>query len=164
VTWQDTEPYFDWPHPPGKTKPTVTAPGLNTVSTSHFSNCTDYALNSGTSMAAPHIAGTVALMLEANPSLDHLDVKEALVAAAIDLGDPGVDNIYGAGRVDALAAVQGVLGSPADLDGDGVVGVLDMIQLILAWGPCPPGPCAADLDGDGEVGVLDLIELIMSWG
>lgn len=166
VTWEDVDPYFDWPFPPGKGKPSVSAPGLNTVSTSKFTNCTDYSLNSGTSMAAPHVAGTVALMLEANPGVDHFDVKEALMATSIDLGDPGMDNIYGAGRVDALAAVQAVLENPADLDGDGMVSVSDLILLIVAWGPCPdpPLPCPADIDGNGEVNVLDLVELIVNWG
>jgi hypothetical protein len=53
-------------------------------------------------------------------------------------------------------------GLPADIDGDGVVGVSDLVMLILAWGPCVD-ECVADLDGDGDVGVADLVILITSW-
>ncbi len=50
-----------------------------------------------------------------------------------------------------------------DLDGDGVVGILDLLTLLSAWGPCA-GECPADLDGDGAVGVLDLLTLLANWG
>jgi hypothetical protein len=52
-------------------------------------------------------------------------------------------------------------GCPADLTGDGVVDVQDMVELIVAWGACR---CTADLDGDGEVDVPDLVQLILAWG
>ena len=50
-----------------------------------------------------------------------------------------------------------------DLDGDGTVGILDLLALLSAWGPCE-GECPADLDGDGAVGVLDLLTLLANWG
>jgi hypothetical protein len=50
----------------------------------------------------------------------------------------------------------------ADLNGDLVVGVADLIELITAWGAC--GDCPQDLDGDGVVGVADLVDLIVQWG
>ncbi len=54
---------------------------------------------------------------------------------------------------------------PGDLDGDGVVGVSDLLTLLGDWGPCPPkGDCPADLDGDGSVGVADLLILLANWG
>ena len=54
----------------------------------------------------------------------------------------------------------------ADLDGDGVVNVLDLIILLLAFGECPAPPqaCPADLNGDGVVDLLDLIVLLTSFG
>lgn len=54
---------------------------------------------------------------------------------------------------------------PADLTGDGSVGVPDLLALLAAWGACPQGaPCAADLTGDGAVGVSDLLMLLAQWG
>ncbi len=52
-------------------------------------------------------------------------------------------------------------GSPADINGDGVVDVLDLLQLLSAWGPCPD--CPEDLNGDGVVDVLDLLILLSEW-
>ncbi len=52
----------------------------------------------------------------------------------------------------------------ADLNGDGAVGVPDLMQLLSTWGQCAPSePCAADLNGDGSVGVADLISLLADW-
>jgi hypothetical protein len=51
---------------------------------------------------------------------------------------------------------------PADLDGDGEVGVTDFLDLLAAWGPNPGHP--ADLDGDGIVGVTDFLTLLADWG
>jgi serine protease AprX len=109
VTWQNIPPYNDWPFPPGKLKPTVSAPGVDTVSLNN--NCSGYRTLSGTSMATPHIAGAIALILEANPALDHWEVKQILKDTAIDLGASGPDNTYGAGRVDAYEAVVAALGA-----------------------------------------------------
>ena len=53
-------------------------------------------------------------------------------------------------------------GCPADLDGDGTVGITDFLQLLSAWGPNPGHP--ADLDGDGTVGITDFLQLLASWG
>ncbi len=51
---------------------------------------------------------------------------------------------------------------PADLDGSGSVGILDLLMLLAAWGTNPGGP--PDFDGDGSVGILDLLELLANWG
>ena len=51
---------------------------------------------------------------------------------------------------------------PADLNGDGSVGILDLLALLAAWGTNPGGP--PDLDGDGTVGILDLLTLLANWG
>jgi glucose/arabinose dehydrogenase len=53
----------------------------------------------------------------------------------------------------------------ADIDYDGVVGILDFLILLGNWGPCTPGTCCpGDLDGDGSVGILDFLTLLASWG
>jgi hypothetical protein len=54
------------------------------------------------------------------------------------------------------------LGCPADLNGDGVVNVSDLLVLLSAWGDNPGH--AADLNGDGVVNVSDLLLLLGSWG
>jgi len=155
VTWQNIAPFNDWPFPPGKLKPTISAPGVDTVSLS--ANCSGYNTLSGTSMATPHVAGAVALMLEANPDLDHFDVKQILKDTSIDLGVSGADNQFGAGRVDALAAVQAALDDAtpceADFNGDGVFSVLDWLIFITAFQNQDP---LADLNNDGVFDVLDI--------
>ncbi|MCZ6494174.1 MAG: hypothetical protein O6933_08860 [Planctomycetota bacterium] len=52
--------------------------------------------------------------------------------------------------------------TPGDLDSDGVVGILDLLALLAAWGSDPAGP--PDFDGDGTVGILDLLTLLANWG
>jgi len=63
------------------------------------------------------------------------------------------------------AACAGALPSP-DLDGNGVVDVFDLLELLSAWGPCAgaPLPCPADLDASRAVDVFDLLELLSAWG
>lgn len=54
---------------------------------------------------------------------------------------------------------------PADLDFNNIVNVLDLLELLTSWGPCPDGgDCPADLNGDGAVDFFDLVELLLSWG
>jgi hypothetical protein len=57
-------------------------------------------------------------------------------------------------------------GVPGDLDGDGEVGILDFLQLLGAWGPCPGCPpfCPGDLDFDCGVNVNDFLILLANWG
>lgn len=52
---------------------------------------------------------------------------------------------------------------PADLNMDGVVNVVDLLQMLSVWGACG-APCPADLNGDGTVNVLDLLDLLAAWG
>ncbi|MBN1207232.1 MAG: S8 family serine peptidase [Myxococcaceae bacterium] len=66
----------------------------------------DYARLSGTSMATPHVSGVAALVWSARPSLTAAEVKEILLQTAEDHGEPGPDNIYGRGLVQAKAALD----------------------------------------------------------
>jgi hypothetical protein len=50
----------------------------------------------------------------------------------------------------------------SDLNGDGVVDVVDFLELLGVWGPCPG--CAADINRDGEVNVVDFLILLADWG
>ena len=80
----------------------------------------------GTSAAAPHVAGVAALILESlrqnRPELSKAsaatEVFNALQGSAVDLGDTGLDQTFGAGRIDAFGAVQSVAvkpGPPAEV-------------------------------------------------
>jgi serine protease AprX len=111
----------------GRLKPDLVAPGVDITSTipptqtsatgllTMRATALYYGALSGTSMAAPHVAGVVALMLQANPDLTPYQVKQILIATAQDLGTPGTDNATGYGFVNAIAAVQ-VAKDPSLLD------------------------------------------------
>jgi hypothetical protein len=51
---------------------------------------------------------------------------------------------------------------PADVNGDGVVDVLDLLAVLTSWGPCPG--CPEDVNRDGTVDVLDLLLVLTDWG
>ncbi len=99
-------------------KPDVSAPGVSIRSTTPGGN---YGNSSGTSMAGPHVAGLVALVISANPELaGQVDVIENIIKQTavpkttnIQCGDiPGSEvpnHTYGHGRVNALAAVQAAI-------------------------------------------------------
>jgi hypothetical protein len=59
----------------------------------------------GTSMAAPHVSGVVALLKSVNPGLGPSTIQRLLRSTARDIGDPGWDELTGYGIVDAEAAV-----------------------------------------------------------
>ncbi|MCK5607992.1 S8 family serine peptidase, partial [Candidatus Pacearchaeota archaeon] len=65
-----------------------------------------YAYGSGTSMATPHVAGMVALILQIDSSLTPSEVKQVLIDTAIDLGVTGKDDSYGYGRIDGAGIVN----------------------------------------------------------
>ena len=105
---------------------TVVAPGVDVISTRSATNAGAnggeadvdaiapahlpfYTMISGTSMATPHVAGIVALLLEANPALDPLEVKAILQETATNM--PGREPWeVGTGYVNAHAAVAKALG------------------------------------------------------
>lgn len=99
-------------------KPDVSAPGVNVRSASLNGG---YAAFSGTSMAGPHVAGTVALMISANPALaGQVDTIEAILRRTARLkfsdqdcgplpGDQSPNAVFGYGIIDAKAAVEEAL-------------------------------------------------------
>jgi len=79
----------------------VAAPGAGILSTLWG----DYLWWTGTSQAAPHVAGLAALIWSVNPHLTPDEVKGIIEQTVVDLGDPGRDDYYGWGRIDANAAI-----------------------------------------------------------
>jgi subtilisin family serine protease len=81
----------------------LAAPGVDILTTS-----IDHAhrVQSGTSFAAAHVSGIIALMIERDPALTAAAARRALMATADDLGPSGPDDQYGAGRANAFAAVR----------------------------------------------------------
>jgi len=87
----------------------LAAPGVNIYSTYKGQS---YATLSGTSMAAPHVSGAAALIIDTKKCDLNLDgvctpaeVQQRLEQTAIDLGDPGKDNLYGSGLVNVYNAL-----------------------------------------------------------
>lgn len=114
VTWTEGSyigSYYDYPYVAnssvniGLIKPDVSAPGSSIVSL-YYGDNTGYSTKSGTSMATPCVAGVMALMLEANPMLTPVEIDSILEVTSVQLGGYTTKNNYfGAGRVDAQAAV-----------------------------------------------------------
>mgnify|MGYP001993993617 FL=1 len=76
----------------------------------------------------------------------------------------GSNDIY-AQRVNSDGSLGTAMLCVGDIDGDGFVGVTDLLMVIDMWGNCPvKGSCDADLDGDNFVGVGDLLTIIDLWG
>ena len=81
----------------------VAAPGVYVGSAGGPGN--SYYIMDGTSMATPHVAGVAALIKTLNPTFTELQVESRLKSTAVDLGTPGEDDTFGAGRINAAAAV-----------------------------------------------------------
>jgi len=101
LCWQSRglEPYSSQgPTIDGRTKPDIV--GHDSVSGSTyggFSSCPS--AFAGTSASSPEVAGAAALVKQAYPNLNPDELKAYLMRAARDLGDAGVDNVYGAGEL-----------------------------------------------------------------
>lgn len=81
----------------------VAAPGVDVLAAEPEGR---YVFSSGTSIAAAHVSGLVALVLEKRPELEVAAMRRLLTETAVDLGSRGRDPIYGAGRIDAAAALS----------------------------------------------------------
>ncbi len=109
----------------------LVAPGVAIVSTYTGGG---FGVVSGTSQAAPHVAGAAALLIQRWPALSPDEVVEILLTTAEDLGAAGVDTVYGHGLLDLQAAVS-PLGEPVVPLGDSASGEsADLSQTLLSLG------------------------------
>jgi len=127
VTWQSVSTFNDYPYSPGMglLRPDICAPGVNIKSLSYTNN-TGYLQGmewSGTSMAAPCVAGVIALMLSKNPALLPEEICEIIETTAVHLPNASSPkgNTFGSGRVNALAAINTVPEYIEDLVLEGVI-------------------------------------------
>jgi serine protease AprX len=86
----------------GDMKPDVVAPGVR-INAANANTSNGYIVHSGTSMATPFAAGSIALALQAAPGWTSAIAQTALEATAEDFGPPGKDQDWGAGLIDVLA-------------------------------------------------------------
>jgi len=114
----------------------------------------------GTSMAAPHVAGTAALVWSTNPTLSRDEVEAILFETADDLGAPGRDDRYGYGRINALRAAQRAASLPGSrtndiriiLDNPQPDSTLGSTLTVQGW--------AVDTQAEGGTGI-DLVEAFL---
>ncbi|MCP3902768.1 MAG: hypothetical protein GY715_03950 [Planctomycetes bacterium] len=90
------------------------------------------------------------------PVVTALPVTHTAIATASPVGRP---DIVLERSVDVALMV-----CAADLDCSGVVGFGDILAVVGAWGPCPPGSCIADLDVSGDVDFGDIVAVVEAWG
>ena len=171
--------------PTGEALPTVCAPGVNVVAAgnrySYFANghvntvmITDdgclWGVMTGTSMAAPTVAGIIALWLQADPTLTVAEIKDIIAQTAIkDSFTMGRNAVhFGAnGKIDACAGMRMVLDRISfelgDVNGDGNVTIADLTTLIdylLANESVVIDERAADMDGNGTITIADVTRFI----
>ena len=133
VTWSEGAnigSYNDYPYEVGNPnmtgliRPDISAPGSNITSLG-FPGNTSYTEHDGTSMATPCVAGVMALLLEAEPSLSPAEMDSIIELTATKIGGYKKNNTTGSGLINALAAVDalffhGPTNLTADFDDDNV--------------------------------------------
>jgi hypothetical protein len=144
----------------------------------------------GTSAAAPHGAAIVALLLDCQPNLSPMGVRSILMETATNLGPPGVDNRFGAGRLNALNALTNTTcliakdpgadsdgdallnSADADDDNDGCLDTYELSPMALQGGRRDPHnawdffdvPAGGALVRDGVVSAADLASIVARFG
>lgn len=129
----------------------VTAPGSVIWSASNAAGGSSVTGQSGTSMAAPMVAGLAALVLDADASLTPAEVRQLIRDGAVDMGPAGFDRAYGHGRIDVISTLD--LVAPCGNDGDCADGIFCNGAESCVSGSCQAGgdPCpgqACDEGGD----------------
>ena len=171
----------------GREKPDLAAPGMAIVSprsqdidpapsNNLLVSGGNYYVTQGTSMASPFAAGVVALMLEKNGALTPAEVKSILRATASTDGFTGAtwNAAWGAGKLDAAAAIAavngGAGGANGDVNGDGATSVIDIILLANYITDDTGYPLTSEqrsradvypaVGGDGLLNASDLVRIV----
>ena len=180
----DISSFSSWgPRRDGALKPDIAAPGSWVMATWANGNQAGqpqidpggkHKIISGTSMAAPHVSGVIALMLEKDPSLAPSTVKNLLTSTARTDGYTGAvwNKKWGYGKLDAQAAVDAVSGggpggcptTPGDANQDSAVNILDIVAVvnhILGIAQLDAnGQACADTNQDQAINILDVVEIV----
>jgi len=107
-----------------------------------------YATYTGTSMATPHVTGALGVLMERFPYLSNTQIRDVLLTTAQDLGDPGVDDVYGWGLVDLKKAIDG----PGQLRVDTTVAMDRRAGGAVVWQGGAWDDWRNDISGPGRLG------------
>jgi subtilisin family serine protease len=148
----------------------LVAPGVDIYTTVDQSDNVDgYTFATGTSMAAPMVAAAAAVIWGAKPEFTAADVRNVLEASVDDVGEPGIDPIFGRGRLNLNAALISAIGAPScagDYDGNGRVELGDLFTFLNDYfatiNQTGPG-LRADVNGSGTVNVEDIFVFMANW-
>ena len=114
----------------------LSAPGEEIWSTQ---NNNTYDEGDGTSYASPQVAAVAGLILSCDNTLTNSEVRNILTSTSVDLGNPGRDELYGFGRLDAKAALDAACAAPSTSPWS--------LSLHLG-GNDPQSPASGIMDGD----------------
>lgn len=147
------------PSPYGELKPELTAPGVGVRSSVPGGG---YASYNGTSMAAPHVAGTAALLLQANSSLTVDQIEQILTETATpttnDAYPESPNNAFGHGIVNAYEAVASVVSGLGTVKGQVMKEGVDLEPPVIEHEA--PGSTFEGMPVTLEVHVSDNISII----
>jgi len=139
----------------------VAAPGVSIYSTV----LGFYGTKSGTSMSTPHVAGLAALIWSLEPGLTNAEVRQIIQDTAKDLGDPGKDDYFGYGRIDAQQALQQFVSlNLQDLNGQSVPNpIVFLADDHPVWGLPEPQTLQVTTSNPGTITWTATISPNVSW-
>ena len=170
--------------PTGKALPTITAPSYIVISSAnHLAGVNErtpltvmkwgkdyWSAMTGTSMAAPAVAGIIAQWLQINPNLSPSQIKDVIAHTAIKDQFTQSDPHFGPnGKIDAMAGARYLLANEepgmiiGDVNGDGEINIVDVtwyIDFLLDIGNENFVIDAADVYPDGDLNIRDITGLI----
>lgn len=162
----------------GFQKPEIAAPGEVIVSTlsaqgtgipaEHVERDGVHQKMQGTSMASPHVTGGCALLLQANPNLNNLEMKDLIQRHAVDAGPAGWDATWGSGKLNVKAAYDEIAAQDTPTPTRTATAVSPTPTATQPSDtPTPTTPLGPSLtmdgNGDGIVDELDLLLLLGEW-